>query len=61
MASEIYIQGEAQFDTLTEAEAALRDVPGSLPDIVCVGDTIDTDMQEGFLRYLFQARMSFPV
>ncbi len=33
------------------AEAALNDGMSSLPDIVCVGDKIDTDMQEGFLRY----------
>ncbi|KAK9908925.1 hypothetical protein WJX75_004740 [Coccomyxa subellipsoidea] len=50
MAREISIRGEDEFDVLTVAEAALRDVPNALPDIVCVGDTIDTDMQEGFLR-----------
>lgn len=33
------------------ADAALNDGMGSLPDMVCVGDRIDTDMQEGFLRY----------
>ncbi len=50
MAREISIRSEDEFDILTVAEAALRDVPSALPDIVCVGDTIDTDMQEGFLR-----------
>ena len=34
------------------AEAALNDGMSSLPDMVCVGDRIDTDMQEGFLRYI---------
>ena len=33
------------------ADAALNDGMDSLPDLVCVGDRIDTDMQEGFLRY----------
>ncbi len=33
------------------AEAVLNDGMSSLPDMVCVGDRIDTDMQEGFLRY----------
>lgn len=54
MAREISIRGEDEFDVLTVAEAALRDVPNALPDIVCVGDTIDTDMQEGFLRHEFR-------
>lgn len=49
--NEISIRDEKQSDFLTVAEAALRDVPSALPDIVCVGDSIDTDMQEGFLRH----------
>ncbi|CAK0745730.1 hypothetical protein CVIRNUC_001640 [Coccomyxa viridis] len=32
------------------ADAALSDGMQSLPDLVCIGDTIDTDTQEGFLR-----------
>ena len=36
---------------LVLADAALNDGMSSLPDMVCVGDRIDTDMQEGFLRY----------
>ena len=35
---------------LVLADAALSDGMISLPDMVCVGDKIDTDMQEGFLR-----------
>ena len=35
---------------LVLADAALNDGMASLPDMVCVGDKIDTDMQEGFLR-----------
>jgi hypothetical protein len=35
---------------LVLADAALNDGMISLPDMVCVGDKIDTDMQEGFLR-----------
>ncbi len=45
------IRVEKQSDFVTMAEIALRDVPSALPDTVCVGDTIDTDMQEGFLRH----------
>lgn len=48
--NEISIRDEKISNLLTMAEAALRDVPSALPDIVCVGDSIDTDMQEGFLR-----------
>ena len=36
--------------TLLLADAALSDGMQSLPDLVCIGDTIDTDTQEGFLR-----------
>ena len=32
------------------ADAALSDGMQSLPDLVSIGDTIDTDTQEGFLR-----------
>lgn len=35
---------------LVLADATLSDGMISLPDMVCIGDKIDTDMQEGFLR-----------
>ncbi len=38
---------------LVLADAALNDGMISLPDIVCVGDKIDTDMEEGFLRWVW--------
>lgn len=49
----ITIQSPQQTDTAALAEAAFADVPSLLPEssYVCVGDTIDTDQQEGFLRY----------
>lgn len=48
----ITIQSPQQTDTAALAEAAFADVPSLLPEssYVCVGDTIDTDQQEGFLR-----------
>ncbi len=50
--NEISISDNKHVDFLTVAEAALRNVPSAVPDIVCVGDSIDTDMQEGFLRHV---------
>ena len=50
MAQEVAVQAWDEPSPIMLAEAALRDMPGAMPDIVCVGDTIDTDMQEGFLR-----------
>lgn len=49
MASVIVIERN-ETAPLVLADAALTDGMSSLPDMVCVGDTIDTDMQEGFLR-----------
>lgn len=48
----ITIQSPQQTDTAAIAEAAFVNVPSLLPEssYVCVGDTIDTDQQEGFLR-----------
>lgn len=48
----ITIQTPQQTDTAAIAEAAFVSVPSFLPEssYVCVGDTIDTDQQEGFLR-----------
>lgn len=41
-----------QADTAAIAAAAFAESPSSLPETsyVCVGDKIDTDQQEGFLR-----------
>jgi ribonucleotide monophosphatase NagD (HAD superfamily) len=50
MAQEVTIHSWDEPDPVVLAEAALQNLPGAMPDIVCVGDTIDTDMQEGFLR-----------
>ena len=50
MAQEMAIQAWDEPTPIMLAEAALQDMPGAMPDIVCVGDSIDTDMQEGFLR-----------
>ncbi|KAL3146314.1 hypothetical protein ABBQ32_003010 [Trebouxia sp. C0010 RCD-2024] len=48
----ITIQSPQQTDTAAIAEAAFVNVPSLLPEssYVCVGDTIDTGQQEGFLR-----------
>ena len=48
----VTIQTPQQTDTAALAEAAFVNVPSFLPEssYVCVGDTIDTDQQEGFLR-----------
>ena len=48
----IIIQTNQQTDAAALAEAAFVHVPSFLPEssYVCVGDTIDTDQQEGFLR-----------
>lgn len=41
-----------QADAAAVAAAAFAETPSSLPETsyVCVGDTVDTDQQEGFLR-----------
>lgn len=41
-------------DAAAIAAGAFANSPSPLPDTsyVCVGDTIDTDQQEGFLRYV---------
>lgn len=44
------VNGRERLNPLTIAEAALADVPAALPELVCVGDEIDTESQEGFLR-----------
>ena len=48
----VTIQTPQQTDAAALAEAAFVNVPSFLPasSYVCVGDTIDTDQQEGFLR-----------
>ena len=48
----IVIQSPQQTDTAALAEAAFEDAPSLHPETsyVCVGDSIDTDQQEGFLR-----------
>ncbi|DBA68417.1 TPA: hypothetical protein ACH3X2_013719 [Trebouxia sp. C0005] len=48
----IVIQSPQQTNTAALAEAAFEDAPSLHPETsyVCVGDTIDTDQQEGFLR-----------
>ena len=50
---EVVVHQHADASTpIALAEASLKDIqPAAMPDmLVCVGDTIDTDMQEGFLR-----------
>lgn len=49
----VVIQSPHQTDIAALAEAAFVNVPSLHPETsyVCVGDTIDTDQQEGFLRY----------
>jgi hypothetical protein len=49
----IVFQSPQQANTAALAEAAFEDAPSLHPETsyVCVGDTIDTDQQEGFLRY----------
>ena len=49
----VTIHSPQQADTAALAEAAFVNVPSLLPEssYVCVGDTIDTDQQEGFLRW----------
>lgn len=54
--SSIDITDRTETAPFAVADAALNDGMGSLPDMVCVGDRIDTDMQEGFLRYGFMSR-----
>lgn len=48
----VVIQSPHQTDIAALAEAAFVNVPSLHPETsyVCVGDTIDTDQQEGFLR-----------
>lgn len=48
----VTVQTPQQADTAAIAEAAFASVSSFLPEssYVCVGDTIDTDQQEGFLR-----------
>ena len=59
MARVIVVHADAS-SPITLAEASLKDIlPAVMPDIlVCVGDQIDTDMQEGFLRYGHQVLSS---
>ena len=49
----VTIQTPQQTDVAALADAAFVNVPSFLSEssYVCVGDTIDTDQQEGFLRY----------
>ena len=51
----IVIQSPQQSNAAAIAEAAFESVHGLHPETgyVCVGDTIDTDQQEGFLRSTF--------
>ena len=51
----IVIRSPQQADAAAIAEAAFESVPRLHLEssYVCVGDTIDTDQQEGFLRYTF--------
>ena len=53
----VTVYNSRQADTAALAAAAFADSPTSLPETsyVCVGDTISTDEQEGFLRYTFDA------
>lgn len=48
--------GRNETAPLLLADAALSDEMSALPDLVCVGDKIDTDMQEGFLRWTSRSK-----
>jgi hypothetical protein len=54
MSSEITLVRREQLDPVVLAEAAFIDVPVALPELVCVGDVIDTESQEGFLRHVHE-------